>query len=61
MDAERELIPELTGTLTPGFVAQRTLERFNDTAWRASASEALRTLYAGHRGASQRMAEALAA
>jgi lipid A disaccharide synthetase len=61
MDAERELIPELTGTLTPGFVAQRTLERYNDAAWRASTSEALRTLYTGHRGASQRMAEALAA
>jgi len=61
MDAERELIPELTGTLTPGFVAQRVIERFADAAWRASASDALRALYAEHRGASQRMAEALAA
>jgi hypothetical protein len=47
--------------LTPGFVAQRTLERYTDAAWRASTSEALRKLYDGHRGASQRMAEALAA
>ena len=61
MDAERELIPELTGTLTPGFVAQRILERYADSSWRSSTSEALRTLYAGHRGAAQRMAEALAA
>ncbi|MGH7716251.1 MAG: hypothetical protein ACREML_09680, partial [Vulcanimicrobiaceae bacterium] len=61
MDAERELIPELTGTLTPGFVAQRILERYADSSWRASTSEALRTLYTGHRGAAQRMAEALAA
>ena len=61
MDAERELIPELTGTLTPGYVAQRLLERFSDAAWRSSTSDALRTLYDGHRGAAQRMAEMLAA
>ncbi len=61
MDAERELIPELTGTLTPNYVAQRVFERYGDAAWRASTSEALRSLYAAHRGAAQRMAEALAA
>jgi lipid A disaccharide synthetase len=61
MDAERELIPELVGTLTPGYVAQRVLERYNDAAWRGSTAEALRSLYVAHRGAAQRMAEALAA
>lgn len=61
MDAERELIPELTGTLTPNYVAQRVFERYGDAAWCSSTSEALRALYAAHRGAAQRMAEALAA
>ena len=61
MDAERELIPELVGTLTPSYVAQRVFERYGDATWRASTSDALRSLYALHRGAAQRMAEALAA
>ena len=61
MDAQRELIPELVGTLTPGYVAQQVLERYRDAAWCSSTSEALRTLYTGHRGAAERMAEALAA
>ena len=61
MDAERQLIPELTGTLTPGYVAQRVLEYYRDEAWRSSTSDALRALYTGHRGAAERMAEALAA
>ncbi|MGA3038501.1 MAG: hypothetical protein ABSE64_13565 [Vulcanimicrobiaceae bacterium] len=61
MDAECELIPELVGTLTPGYVAQRVLERFHDATWRSSTSEALRSLYVAHRGGAQRMAEALAA
>jgi hypothetical protein len=61
MDAERELIPELTGTLTPNYVAQRVFERYGDAAWRSSTSDALRALYAAHRGAAQRMAEMLAA
>ena len=61
IDAGRELIPELTGTLTPGFVAGRVYERYDDSAWLAASGDELRALYAAHRGASQRMAEALAA
>lgn len=61
IDAERELIPELIGTLTPGFVARRTYERYGDATWCTQSAAELRALYAPHRGASVRMAEALAA
>ncbi|MGH7329937.1 MAG: hypothetical protein ACREJX_16435, partial [Polyangiaceae bacterium] len=61
MDSGRELMPELPGTLTPGFVAQRVYERWKDRDWAAAASAEMRVFYAGHRGASHRMAEALAA
>ena len=61
VDAGRELFPELAGTLTPGFVARAIYERYCEPEWRAEISDELRALYAGHAGASQRMAEALAA
>ena len=61
IDADRELFPELAGTLTPGFVARNVYERYGDATWQKESSELLRALYAPHRGASVRMAEALAA
>lgn len=61
VDADRELMPELAGTLTPGFVARRVAERCADRAWLESISPQLRALYAHHLGASARMAESLAA
>ena len=61
LDADRELIPELWGTLTPGSVAKQLLERYADGTWRERVAGELRALYATHVGASQRMADALAA
>ena len=61
MDAGRELMPELAGTLTPGSVARSIYEKWRDRDWAAAVGAELRQLYAAHRGASQRMAEALAA
>ena len=59
IDADRELMTELRGTLTPGRVAGVVLERLADAAWRARVSGELRTLYAGHVGAAKRVADAL--
>ena len=61
MDAERELIPELSGTLTPGYVASQLYERFRDRIWLQAVAAELRRLYTMHLGASQRMAQGLAA
>ena len=61
MDAQRELFPELVGTLTPASVARSVHERYMETAWRAELAPVLRALYAKHVGASERMAEELAA
>jgi len=61
VDVDRELVPELWGTLTPGFVAQKLFERYADDAWRQRSSVELRAIYGAHVGASQRMADALAA
>lgn len=61
IDAGRELLVELTGTLTPAGVARRVFEKYRDSAWRESSAAQLRALYAPHRGAAVRMAEALAA
>jgi hypothetical protein len=61
MDSGRELVPELVGTLTPGLVAQRVYEKWKDREWAAEAGARTRDFYAAHRGASHRMAEALAA
>ncbi len=59
IDADRELMTELRGTLTPGRVAGVVLERLADAAWRTRVSGELRTLYAGHVGAAKRVAAAL--
>ena len=59
MDAGRELIRELHGTLTPGRVARVALEAYDDATWLARSSAALAELYRVHVGASERMAEAL--
>lgn len=59
VDAECELMPELSGTMTPGFVARRVYERYSDGAWVRAAGPRLRAVYASQAGASQRMAEAL--
>ncbi|MFN2450451.1 MAG: hypothetical protein ABR508_11800, partial [Candidatus Baltobacteraceae bacterium] len=56
MDAERELVLELRGTLTPGRVARVALERLDDAAWLEQRSQALTGLYREHVGASVRMA-----
>jgi lipid-A-disaccharide synthase len=59
IDAGEMLMPELRGTLTPGHIAARVAAYLEDGAARASASERLRALYAGHAGASERMAGSL--
>jgi hypothetical protein len=59
MDAGEELMPELRGTLMPGFVARRAVEYAAADSARANASERLRALYADHVGAAERMARSL--
>ena len=59
MDAGREIIRELHGTLTPGRVARVALESWGDAAWLAESSQALRGLYTEHVGAAGRMARGL--
>ncbi len=59
MDADREIVRELHGTLTPGRVAREALELWGDKARLAESSQALRELYAGHAGAATRMARSL--
>jgi hypothetical protein len=59
MDADRELDPELRGTILPSRVAHVAAQRFADVAWHAETSAALRTLYAAHAGAAERMADVL--
>jgi hypothetical protein len=59
IDAERELIPELSGTLFPARVAAVTAERYADAAWCAATGAQLRANYAGHAGAAKRMSGAL--
>jgi hypothetical protein len=59
IDAGREIDPEIRGTILPSRVAHEVAERFADTAWRASASDELRALYASQAGAAERMARAL--
>ena len=56
IDANRELVHELHGTLTPGRVARVALERLADAPWLAGRAQALRSLYREHVGASVRMA-----
>lgn len=59
MDAGEMIVAELHGTLTPGRVARVALERYDDPAWIASSRARLSSLYAGHVGAADRMAESL--
>jgi lipid A disaccharide synthetase len=61
VDAGREVFPELVGTLTPGSVARRVHEQYGNREWRQAIASQSRSIYASHIGASQRMAEALAA
>lgn len=61
VDADRELMPELAGTLTPGLVARRIAERYVDRAWLEGVGPQLRAVYTQHAGAADRMAEMLAA
>ena len=59
MDAGREIVRELHGTLTPGRVARVALELWADKAWLAESAKALRSLYTEHVGAAGRMARGL--
>lgn len=59
MDAGRELIREMHGTVTPGRVARVALDSYDDAAWLAEASAGLAELYRSHVGASDRMADSL--
>lgn len=59
IDAEREIMPELIGTLFPARIAAVAAERYADAAWCTRAGAELRALYAGHAGAAQRMSAAL--
>jgi hypothetical protein len=61
IDAQREIVRELHGTLTPGRVARVALESAGDFAWLASSAQALCDLYREHVGAAARMACALLA
>jgi len=56
IDAQRSIVYELRGTLTPGLIARVALERAADASWLAETSAALRELYAEHAGAASRMA-----
>lgn len=59
IDAQRALIREMHGTVTPGRVARVALDSYDDAAWLAESSAALAELYTAHVGASDRMADAL--
>jgi hypothetical protein len=59
IDADRELIPELSGTLFPARVAAVAAERFADRAWCERTGAELKARYAAHAGAAKRMSEAL--
>ncbi len=59
IDADRELIPELSGTLFPARVASVAAEYYADGAWCARVGAELRARYAQHAGAAGRMSAAL--
>ena len=59
IDADRELDPEIRGTLLPSRIAHVVAERFADGPWRAETGAALAALYASHAGVAGRMADAL--
>ncbi|MBC5828718.1 MAG: hypothetical protein GIW98_00810 [Candidatus Eremiobacteraeota bacterium] len=59
IDAGREIIPELKSTLTPGYVARKTLELYGDRHRLAAMAAELGRLYERHAGAAQRMSTAI--
>ncbi len=59
IDAGEELVRELHGTLTPGRVARVALATYDDRTWRTRVGREMQSLYAGHAGAAQRLAESL--
>lgn len=59
IDSAQMLMPELRGTLMPGEVARRVVAYADDAAARTAAAQRLRTLYADHVGAAERMARSL--
>ena len=59
IDAGQALMPELRGTLTPGYVASRAAAYALEDAERAQASTRLRALYADQAGAAERVARSL--
>jgi lipid-A-disaccharide synthase len=56
IDANEMLVCEVHGTVTPGRIARIAFDRYDDTAWIASAGARLAELYRGHAGAAERMA-----
>ncbi len=56
VDADRQIVPELRGILTPAGVAARASELLADPAGLRGMGEALARMYAAHSGASARMA-----
>jgi len=61
MDAQRQLIREVHGTVTPGRIARVALEAYDDRAWLTSAGRDLAELYRSDVGAADRMARSLLA
>ncbi len=61
IDAGAPLMPELRSALMPGRVARIVADYAADDDVRRVAAERLRALYAGHRGASERMVASLLA
>jgi hypothetical protein len=59
IDAERELIPELSGTLFPARVAAVAAQYYADRDWCERTGAELRARYAVHAGAARRMSAAL--
>lgn len=59
IDTGEALMPELRGTLMPGEVARRVTAYADDAPALAAAAQRLRTLYAAHAGAAERMARSL--
>jgi hypothetical protein len=56
IDAGKELDLEIQGTLLPSQVARAAAERWNDPDWCTRTGAELRSLYAHHAGAAERMA-----
>ena len=59
IDAQQELIPELSGTLFPARVATIAADYYADRAWCKRTGDELRARYAVHAGAAKRMSAAL--